>query len=87
MKYVEIKLWKCRNHSNPIEYKDVECQDQEVIDSYFNKEQLSFAFVNAFFNLESYSEYFNYFIDDSLFFELEANTIKKANFFIQKSGI
>lgn len=37
------------------------------------------------FSLEDYVEPIQKYIDDSLFFELEADRIKKANFFIQKS--
>lgn len=46
---------------------------------------LSFPFVNSMFLVENYFPLIQRFIDDSLFFELNADETKKANFYIQNS--
>ena len=37
------------------------------------------------FAMDDYDNPFHYYIDDSVFFELDPNFIKKANFYVQKS--
>ncbi|CDW82531.1 UNKNOWN [Stylonychia lemnae] len=82
--YLEIKLWKCIDPSTATN-KTKKCLDRSVVDSYFDQEVFNFAFVNTFFDLKSFEDGFQIktFIDDSLFYELEANRIKKTNFYIQ----
>lgn len=80
MRYLELKLWKCQNLTAP---KGVVCKNQTFIDNYFNGETFSFAFVNSMFALDNYIQPIKYFIDDSLFFELDSKTAKKANFYVQ----
>lgn len=80
MRYLELKLWKCQNLTAP---KGVVCKNQTFIDNYFNGETFSFAFVNSMFALDDYVSPIKYFIDDSLFFELDSRFAKKANFVIQ----
>ncbi|CDW73837.1 UNKNOWN [Stylonychia lemnae] len=89
---------KSRNRTkvyNPMEYEkcgtskynytQAECQDQNVIDDYFNDEVFSLAIVNTYFDFFDFKD--NYpikkFIDDSFFVEVEASKIKKANIYIQ----
>jgi hypothetical protein len=56
-----------------------------AIDSYFKYETFSFPFINSLFDLNSYEKPVENFIDDSLFFEIDPNVIKKANFFISQN--
>jgi hypothetical protein len=81
MSYLELKLWKCQNNTK----SNVVCEDQAKIDSYLQKETLSFAFVNTMFVTDDYEQPFHNYIDDSVFFELDPSVIKKANFLVQKS--
>lgn len=83
--YLEIKLWKCINNTNGTSNSGAKCKDKATIDAYFEKETFNFAFVNNFFDLTDFEDgkQIKPFIDDSLFFELEASKIKKANFYIQ----
>jgi len=46
---------------------------------------MQFAFVNTLFDFNDYDAPIQRFIDDSLFWELEPDRIKKANFFVKKS--
>lgn len=83
MRYVEIKLWKCLNTTKVgTPYENVTCKNKTAIDSYFQSEQFSFAFVNSLFLVDNYVDPILHYIDDSLFFELDPTKIKKANFFI-----
>ncbi|CDW87303.1 UNKNOWN [Stylonychia lemnae] len=86
--YVEIKLWKCQNQSSPNAINNnqkVVCQDKKIIDQFFDNDTFSFAYVNTFFDQNNFNEekQFKKFVDDSLFFHLESQRIKKANFYIQ----
>eukprot|EP00347_Sterkiella_histriomuscorum_P017701 403348330 len=82
--YLEVKLWKCQNATMLAINSPVVCKDSASIDSYFDKETFNFAFINNYFDLTLFGEdMIKPFIDDSLFFELESNRIKKANFYIQ----
>ncbi|CDW76970.1 UNKNOWN [Stylonychia lemnae] len=88
--YLEIKLWKCQNSSLssiPLQNNQTAvCKSRSVIDNFFESEIFNFAFVNTFFDLTDYSyeNQIKKFIDDSLFFELESQRIKKTNFYIQR---
>ncbi|CDW82837.1 UNKNOWN [Stylonychia lemnae] len=79
--FVEIKLWKCQNSSK----QAVICQDSKKIDEYFEKETFNFAFINTYFDFQEYDsgKIIKKYIDDSFLFELEAQKIKKLNFYIQ----
>ncbi|CDW91266.1 UNKNOWN [Stylonychia lemnae] len=96
--YLEIKLWKCQNQSSIANRTDVpnsdgtydynysgECQDQQVIDDYFNQEVFSLAFINTYFDFFNFREQnpIRKFIDDQFFLELESSKIKKANIYFQ----
>ena len=59
MKYLEIKLFKCKNNTST-----VECKPQQVIDEYLAKESFSFAFVNSMFVASDYENPIQTFIDD-----------------------
>jgi hypothetical protein len=82
MLYLEVKLWKCHNESSE-KPPGVICKDRNAINNYFKNETFSFAFVNSMFAQDSYDKPIQYFIDDQLFFELDPNLSKKANFFVQ----
>lgn len=47
--------------------------------------QFNVAFINAYFDFESYDEPVKYFIDDQLFFNLEGLRKKQANMYIMQS--
>ncbi|CDW91220.1 UNKNOWN [Stylonychia lemnae] len=82
-KYLELKLWKCGPKLDPT----LKCANETVIKKYFSDKTFSFAFINTQFVLDSYDpkERLQYFIDDSLLFEVESQRVKKANFYVQKS--
>ncbi|CDW90251.1 UNKNOWN [Stylonychia lemnae] len=82
--YLEIKLWKCIDPVNATTAQK-KCLDRATIDKFFDTETFNFAFVNTFFDLTEFEKgkQIKPFIDDSLFFELESNRIKKTNFYIQ----
>lgn len=88
MKYLEMKLWKCRNFTNGELFEksfpvNITCKDQATIDNYFRSETLSIAFTNNLFAIDNYEQPIQPFIDDQLFFELDPDISKRANFFIQ----
>ena len=87
--YLEIKLWKCNNYTKQeyIKNPNIVCADPASINKRFKDESFSFAFVNSYFESTNYETPIQQFIDDGLFFELDPNVAKKANFFIQKSSI
>ena len=60
------------------------CANQVTIDSFFEDKTFSFAFVNTQFDFTDFEKPIKYFIDDSLFYELESSKHKKANVYIQK---
>lgn len=72
-KYLEVQLKKCRG---------TKCFNQTTIDSFFENLVFSSAFVNSHFHFEDFQNPIEYYIDDSLFFELESQKSKKANFFV-----
>lgn len=45
------------------------------------------AFVNYYFDQEDFEQPVKPFIDDSLFFDLEATRIKRTNFYVMKSEV
>jgi hypothetical protein len=45
------------------------------------------AFVNFYFDQEDFESPIKPFIDDSLFFDLEATRMKKVNFFVMQSEV
>lgn len=75
--YLEIKVWKCMNSST---YNG--CQNNTAIDNFFTGQSLSFAFVNTYFDFNDYVTPIKYFIDDSLFWDLEGERIKYTNFYV-----
>ena len=58
MKYLEIKLWKCKNTTSTV------CEPQEVIDEYLRTETFSFAFINSMFVAGDFEKTVQTFIDD-----------------------
>ncbi|CDW73064.1 UNKNOWN [Stylonychia lemnae] len=80
--YLEVKLQKCIDPPNATKKK---CFNQTYIDSYLDKQFFNFVFVNNYFDLTNFEKgkFIKPFIDDSLFFEIEAKRMKKANFYIQ----
>jgi len=78
--YVELKLYKCYNSS-----ATDTCKPQEEIDEYFRDHEIQFAFINTLFDFNDYTSPIKRFIDDSLFWELEPQRVKKANFFVKQS--
>mmetsp|Transcript_3310 Transcript_3310/g.3286 ORF Transcript_3310/g.3286 Transcript_3310/m.3286 type:complete len:158 (+) Transcript_3310:553-1026(+) len=80
--YVEIKVWQCVNETS-----DVVCKSHEEIDDFFNYQTFSFAFINSLFSKDDYENPIQYYIDDSLFFEMEAHRVKSANFYVMKSEL
>lgn len=79
--YIEIKLFKCFGTTIDGE----KCASDQEINDYFDNEAFSFAYVNTFFDFFNFVTPVKYFIDDSLFFELESTKIKKTNLFIKRS--
>lgn len=61
------------------------CRSQADIDAFFDRNDFSVAFINSYFDFSDYDQPIKYFIDDSLFFLMEANRQKKANFYIMKA--
>jgi hypothetical protein len=62
------------------------CQSQSSIDSFFNSGiSLSWAFINTYFDFNDYDDPIKYFIDDSLFWNLEPTRVKYTNFYIMKA--
>ena len=86
MQYLELKLWKCRNDSAE-KPPGVVCKDKNAIDNYFKDETFNFAFVNSMFEQDSFTEPIKNFIDDQVFFEIDPNQSKKANFYVQKQSV
>lgn len=41
------------------------------------------AFVNSLFSIGNYNQPIQYYLDDSLYFELDSSQTKMANFYIQ----
>ncbi|CDW71429.1 UNKNOWN [Stylonychia lemnae] len=82
-KYLELKLWKCGSRFK----SSANCANETAMQQYFSDKTFSFAFINTQFVLDSYDpqQRLQYFIDDSLLFELESQRIKKTNFYVQKS--
>lgn len=72
---------KCQNSTT----STVVCKNTSTIDSHFNDEVFSFAFVNTMFALEDYVAPLQKFIDDSLYFNIDPSKSKRANFFVQES--
>ncbi|CDW84258.1 UNKNOWN [Stylonychia lemnae] len=79
--YIEIKLNRCFNRSS----SPIICQDPQVIKDFFTPLQFSVPYVNTFFDFNDYDQQVKYFIDDSLFWELDTNIINKVNFYVQKN--
>ncbi len=86
MQYLELKLWKCRNDSAE-KPPGVVCKDKNAIDNYFKDETFNFAFVNSMFEQDNFTEPIKNFIDDQVFFEIDPNQSKKANFYVQKQSV
>ena len=86
--FLEIKLNKCQNNSAntaSLHNPSIVCKPETVIDNWINNQVLSFAFVNSLFLNDKYYPLIKRFIDDSLFFELNSVTTKKADFYVMQS--
>lgn len=70
-------MYKCQNSTTR---KD--CANQTEIDNFFENKNFNFAFINNYFDFSDFESPIKPFIDDSLFWELESNKIKKANFYV-----
>ena len=81
-RYLEVKLFKCNSQATK-----VTCKNSTQIDSYFNSKTFSFAFVNTYLDFLSYDKPVRQFLDDSLFFHIESQREKKANFYVMKAEI
>ena len=80
-KYLEIRLFKCRNITNKND-----CLDSDSIDKFFDEDlDFSVAFVNSYFDFTDYDDPIKYFIDDSLFFQMESQRQKRANLYVMKA--
>ena len=62
----------------------VECKNRTDIDKYFEPKYFSFAFINSYFDFRDYERPIKQFIDDSLFFQMESQREKLANFYVMK---
>jgi hypothetical protein len=82
-RYLEVKLFKC----NPKFSKNIVCKNETEIASFFEPQSFSFAFVNTYFDFLNYEKPIQYFLDDSLFFQLESDREKRANFYVMKAQI
>ncbi|CDW73538.1 UNKNOWN [Stylonychia lemnae] len=80
-KYIELKLFKCRNLTG-----NESCYSPEQIDNYFQDEKLNFAFTNTYLDYKDtqVKSKVKFFIDDSFYIELESQKTKKSNFYIQR---
>lgn len=59
MNYVVVKLWKCQNQTATSTVgvrPSVTCKDKATIDSFFNRDTFSFAFINTMFVLDNYDQ-------------------------------
>ena len=86
--YLEIKMWKCQNNSKntaSTNNASIVCKSQATIDNWVNSQTLSFAFINSVFLIDQYFPTIKSYVDDSLFFELNADLTKKADFYVQQS--
>lgn len=80
--YVEVRLFRCANTST-----SKKCASDDEIDAYFLKKRFNVAFVNNFFDIKEYGRSkVKSFLDDSLFWHIEVERQKKANFYIMKSN-
>ena len=61
------------------------CSDQATIDAFFDNSVFNVVYVNNYFDYGDFKTPVKPFIDDSLFWELESNKAKKANFYVMKS--
>ncbi|TNV83870.1 hypothetical protein FGO68_gene6300 [Halteria grandinella] len=79
-KYLEFRLYKCNSYA-----ANNKCQNQTTIDKYFENLDISFAFINSYFDFTDYGKPVKQFIDDSLFFQLESKRQKRANLMVMKA--
>lgn len=79
-KYLEIRLFKCRNVTTK-----PDCKDSDAINKFFEDLDFGVAFVNSYFDFSDYEEPIKYFIDDSLFFQMESQRQKRANLYVMKA--
>lgn len=76
-KYLNLKLNRCK----------LNCKNASEIDKYLNSLTLSVAFVNRYFDYDDFESPVKTYIDDSLFFTLEKDRVKKANLYVMKSEV
>jgi hypothetical protein len=76
--YLEIRFNLCVNSSK----SNTTCYDQDTINTWIDSKTFSVAFVNTFFDFNDYEKQVKYFIDDTLFFELDHTNTKYANLFV-----
>lgn len=79
-KYLEIRLFKCRNMTTK-----QDCKDSDAINKFFEDLDFSVAFVNSYFDFTDYDNPIKYFIDDSLFLQMESQRQKRANMYVMKA--
>jgi hypothetical protein len=77
-RYLQLKLQRCR---------EKDCYNSSKIDSFFRALSLSVAFVNQYFDYNDYEKPLKTFIDDSVFFTLEKDRVKKANLYMMRSEV
>ncbi len=56
-----------------------------MIDRFFDRETLSFVYVNQLFQFDNFTHPLTSYLDDTMFFKLDSKTSKSANFFVQRS--
>lgn len=71
-------MYKC----NP---KTTVCKDNATIDAYFNSKNFDLTFVNQYFDWNDFNVPIKKYIDDTLFFQVEANRVKKSNLYVMQA--
>eukprot|EP00347_Sterkiella_histriomuscorum_P013629 403363988 len=76
----QAKVGLCKNSTAANSQK---CASKEEIDSFLEGQTFNVAFINTYFDFNDFVSPIKYFIDDSLFWDIEVSQHKKANFYVQ----
>eukprot|EP00347_Sterkiella_histriomuscorum_P015758 403355792 len=81
--YIEVQLQRCQNSNT----STVICKTKEEIQNYFTLQRFWVLYVNSYFDFKSFGQEINYYLDDSLYYDLERDASKQTNIFIQRNLI
>lgn len=80
--FFQLDFARCTNSSTP---NSTVCKSLDDIEQWMSTNKVTLAFINQYFDFQSYGDEIKPYVDDSVFFELEKATKKSINVYLQRN--